>query len=389
MNRRLRVLFVLGTMRVGGTERQVLEILKHLNRDRFSPLLYLVYREGERLSEVPHDVPLFSYWDRYEFPRWNYPGRILRGQARDLAAVIGEQQVDLVYDRTSNMTLLAALATRQLAVKRISAVVADPRQEFKSSHAHYAWLKRRMLWRAYRTANRVVAVSDGVRAGLIEFFGLPERQVTTCYNLFDVARLDELSKVAGPTFEPGRFHIVSVGRLQQEKGQRYLIQALDELVHRRGLSQLLLWLIGNGRDEAALRRLIAERRLDQHVRWEGYQSNPMPYLKQAALFCLPSLFEGMPNALVEAMVAEVPVIATDCPSGPREILQDGQLGCLVPPADAPALARAIEDALRNPGVWRARTELARRHVAQMFSVDAGIDRLERLFQEVVGEPAAR
>lgn len=380
----LRVLFVLGTLRVGGSERQVIEILRRLRRDRFQPLLYLVYREGELLADVPADVPVHAYWERHQPPRWNYPGRILRSQARDLADTIRKERVDLVYDRTSNMTLLASLATRGLAVKRISTVVADPRLDVAASHPRFAWMKRRLLRRAYHAADRVLAVSEGVRQGLHEFFGLPLTNITTCYNLFDLPRLDELAQASCPPFDEQRFHVVSVGRLQQEKGQRSLVEAAADVVHRRGCRQLLLWLIGNGPDEAMLRRLVEEHRLGEHVRFEGYQANPLPYLKRANLFCLPSLFEGMPNALVEAMVAGTPVLAADCLSGPREILRDGQLGGLVPPANVQALADAIEDALRHPEAWRARVPLARRHVEEHFSADVGIQRLEAIFAEVAG-----
>jgi glycosyltransferase involved in cell wall biosynthesis len=376
------VLFVLGTMGVGGTERQVIEILRHLNRERFEPSLYLIYREGELLGQVPQDVPIFSYWDRHAYPRVNYPGRILRSQARDIRHTIQEQDIDEVYDRTSNVTLIASLATRRTRVKRISVAVADPRQEIRANHARFGFAKRYLLGRAYRTADRVVAVSEGVRTGLIEFFRLPPEQVTTCYNVFDVPRLDELAAEPCPDFDESRFHVVSVGRLQREKGQSYLVDAVDELVNRRELSQVLLWLVGNGPDEVLLRNRVAELKLDEHVRFEGFQANPMPYVRHADLFCLPSLFEGMPNALVEAMIAGTPVVSSDCRSGPREILGDGEHGCLVPPADSLALADAIEDAINNRTDWAGRTASARRFVEQTYSVEAGMARIEKLLQEV-------
>lgn len=376
------MLFVLGTMGVGGTERQVIEILRHLNRERFEPSLYLIYREGELLEQVPQDVPIFSYWDRHAYPRVNYPGRILGSQARDIRRTIREQEIDVVYDRTSNVTLIASLAIRRTRARRVSVAVADPRKEIAANHARFGFAKRYLLGRAYETADRVVAVSEGVRTGLLEFFRLPAERVTTCHNLFDVPRLDELAAAESPAFEADRFHVASVGRLQREKGQLYLVEAIDELVNRRGLEQVLLWLVGSGPDEAALRSRVAELKLDQHVRFEGFQPNPMPYLRQADLFCLPSLFEGMPNALVEAMIAGTPVVSSDCPSGPREILRDGELGCLVPPADPQALADAIEDASKNRDIWLARTSAARRFVEETFSVQAGIKRIETLLQEL-------
>ena len=93
----------------------------------------------------------------------------------------------------------------------------------------------------------------------------------------------------------------------------------------------------------------------------------------------------MPNALLEAMACRIPVLSTDCPSGPREILQDGRLGHLIPAADEQALADAIEDAMENYPVWYDKVSAAREHVENQFAPAAGIRRLEELIAEVAGE----
>lgn len=380
-----RVLFVLGTMSFGGAERQVIEILRRLRRDAFAPSLYLINREGELLDQVPDDVAIFSYWDRHKYPRLNWPGRILRSQARDLAAIIRDNAIDVVYDHGSLMTLTSALATKRTTVKRVSVAHSDPEKDFAALHRRFASVKWHMLRRAYKSADRVAAVSDGVRQGLIRFFDLPAEQVTTCYNIFDVARLEAMAEGPSPEFKPNRFHLVSVGRLQGEKGLDFLLEAMDELVNRRSMTQLLLWLVGNGPDEASLRRMAADRHLGDHVRFEDFQENPMPYVRKAHLFCLPSLTEGMPNALVEAMIAKTPVLASDCPSGPREILVDGEHGRLVSPGNWKQLADGIEDAVNDYSAWQQRTGGAYQFVADTFSSAAGMRRIETLLQEVASD----
>src|SRR5207302_6873274 len=111
-----------------------------------------------------------------------------------------------------------------------------------------------------------------------------------------------------------------------------------------------------------LQAFIDQHQLQLHVTLAGFRANPLVYFSRANLFCLSSLYEGMPNALVEALVCRVPVLATDCPSGPREVLCDGKYGRLVPPADARALADAIEDAIMHPGAWRALLNAASEHI---------------------------
>lgn len=384
MSERIRVLFAIGTMGGGGAERQVVEILKHLDRARFEPCLYLIRRTGELLSEVPADVPSFAFWERHADMGLKFPGRIRWTQERDLAAVIRERRIDVVYDRCYLMTLLSAVATKTAGVPRVSVAVVDPDPELRL----YARWSVRLAWRrarrAYATADRVLANSAGLRRRMIDYFQLPEQNVETLYNLLDVERVDRLAAEPCERFEPGCFHVVCCGRLHEQKGQRYLIEAIDEVVNRRGRMNVRLHLLGQGKAEQELRSLVGKRGLQQHVAFAGYVANPLPHVCQADLFCLPSLYEGMPNALIEAVACRVPVLSTDCPSGPSEILSGGRFGTLVPPKNASALAAAIDDAYCHLENWKSRVESARVHVEAMFSVRQGMSRLETLLSQLAG-----
>ena len=377
------ILFVLGSLGAGGAERQVLRILSHLDRERYSPTLYVINREGELCDEIPADVPTFCYWGRNRRPRINFPGRILRSQARDLAYVIDREKIDLVYDRASQMTLTTWLAMNRKPVPRVSVAVGEPSRDFNLLHTRFAFVKRYLLRRAYQSADRVIAVSEGVREGLIDFFGLPTSKVITCPNLFDIEQIDELSSAPFDDYAPDRFEIVSVGRLSPEKGHIHLLRAIEALVGT-GLSQIRLWLVGNGPAEDELRAFVKDRQLEDFVCFAGYQANPLPFVKHAQLFCLPSLSEGMPNALVEAMVCQTPVIASDCPSGPREILgDDNEFGMLVPPGNANAIADAIATIISDYPASLAKTAAARQHIINNYALEHGLRRLESVFDELI------
>lgn len=142
-----KILFVLGSLGAGGAERQVLRILTHLDRTRYSPCLYVIDRTGELASEVPADVPVFGYWDDKTYPRVNFPGRILLSQVRDLARVIDREAIDLVYDRASQMTLTASLAMRGKSIPRISVAVGEPSRDFQLLHSRFSLCKRILLRR--------------------------------------------------------------------------------------------------------------------------------------------------------------------------------------------------------------------------------------------------
>jgi len=365
----------------GGSERQVVELLKQLDRSRFTPSLYLVYRTGELLTEIPEDVPVFSFWDNHELPRWNYPGRIHRWQVRHLSHVLKEQKADVVYDRTLVMTLVSAPAATHARVPFVSVAVADPKYDLEHHDARFKWLKKRLLCRAYREARQVVAVSEDLRRRLIEYYALSPDRVAVIRNPIDLARVDRLAAGGEPNFQADRFHVVSAGRLQEQKGYVHLLAAIDELVNVRRRKQVLLHILGQGPQERMLQSIVAERNLEGHVSFEGFQPNPLSHFRAAHLVCLASIYEGMPNVLLEAMACRTPVLAANCPTGPRELLDDGRLGRLVPPANAGGLADAIDDAMSNYEKWLDLVAAARAWVEEKFSVENAVRGVEQVLYE--------
>ncbi|MCA9208465.1 MAG: glycosyltransferase [Planctomycetales bacterium] len=378
---RIRVLCAIGEMSGGGSERQMLGILKRLDRERFAPHLYLISPGGELLPEVPDDVPVSIFWQRYERPRFNWPGRIHQAQVADLARVIREHAIDVIYDRTYHMTMITARAAERTRVPRASVIVSNPRVDFETNRERFRWLKLPMLRRAYRTADQVVAVSEGTARLAAEFFHLPPERIQTIYNFVDAERLQAASEVPSD-WERERFHIVAAGRLHEAKGYPLLLRAVRDAVHKNGLRQILLHILGVGPQEGELKRLMDEYGLASHVRLEGFQPNPFSYLRASNLFVLSSIYEGLPNVLIEAMMVGTPVVSTDCPSGPREILRDGKFGQLTPPKDAGALTGAIVDAVENEASWRLRATQAREYAERTFGPEAGIERVEKLLLEL-------
>jgi glycosyltransferase involved in cell wall biosynthesis len=162
---------------------------------------------------------------------------------------------------------------------------------------------------------------------------------------------------------------LSVGRLDKLKNHPLLLRAFAQL--RRRIECRLI-VLGEGEQ---LEKLIAEARelgIADDVDFAGFSRNPMSFMRQADLFVLSSDFEGLSNVLIEAMAVGCPVVSTDAPHGPREVLQDGRLGRLVPVGDADGLARAMEETLRDPG-----DATLRRQWAKAFSVSASADQYLR------------
>ena len=378
----LRVLLAIGEMSGGGSQRQILGILRRLDRTKFAPQLYVIASAGELLAEVPPDVPIHIFTKRCPNRGWYFPGQAHRARVRDLAEVLDRQHIDVLYDRTYHMTLIAAGATHHRPTPRISAIVTDPKLDFETNPERFRFIKRYLLKQAYHSAAQVVTVSEGVRKAALSYYDLPPSKVLTLYNFFDIERIDRLAAEPLPDSEARsndqRFEIVAAGRLHPQKGFVQLIEAVAELVHHRLRRRIHLRILGTGALENQLRYTISRFDLANHVTLTGFVANPLPYFRQANLFCLSSLYEGMPNALVEAMLCQVPVLATDCPSGPAEILAGGKYGRLIQPGSSRALADAINDAILNPQHWQKKIAPARAHIERTFSPDEGIHRLEDL-----------
>lgn len=385
MTKKIRILFAIGSLGGGGAERVLLDQLARLDRAKYTPLLYLVSHSGSLLTELPDDVPVFAFDLRNTASRWNWPGRMHRRLVADLARVMREQQVDLVFDHTFHMTLIAGPAAAQTKIRRISLIVCDPEHDFTNNERRFRFFKKQLLKQAYQTAEAVVAVSDGVRQASIVYYNLKPATVQTIYNPIDLERIEGLYAQGDLQLEPDKFHIVSCGRLHPQKGFVYLIQAAEKLIYQHGLTDLRFHILGEGPDRAELTQLIQQKRLSDYVFLEGFQSNPFPYYREAQLFCLPSLYEGFGLVLAEAMACRIPVLATDCPSGPAEILDDGKLGCLVPAGNSQALADQIADAVSDGETWRALVPAARKRVETLFDTAAVMQKLETLFERVAAD----
>ncbi len=377
---KVRVLFAICEMNAGGSQRQLLNLLERLDRSQFDPHLFLISPHGELLSDVPDDVTTHIAHRPGSARNILKSVFAARHRVNDLVQVLGEQRIDVVYDRTYHMTLITGAAARKFRVPRASVIVSDPLRDFETNPERLRWLKRRMLRNAYQRANAVIAVSEGVRRAALGYYQLADEHIETICNSFDVDLIQRQSlKPLDPELarRPGRFRIVAAGRLHEAKGYDLLIQAIRQLVFERALPQVELVIAGGGEQEPLLRTLIEQYQLADHVILVGHLSNPLPLIRSADLFCLSSRYEGMPNVVVEAMCCEVPVLATDCHCGPREILQD-RFGRLVPPNDVTGLAEGITAVLSNPAASQESVPDALTHVRQTYGSHAGIQRVEEL-----------
>ena len=201
----------------------------------------------------------------------------------------------------------------------------------------------------YPWADAIVAVSQGVADDLVRTTSLPASQLQVIYNPVITPELlaARSAPPPHPWLEPGQPPVVmGAGRLTTAKDFSNLLRAFDHVRRRRPARLLIL---GTGPERPALETLVAELGLGEHVALPGFQPAVYAFMARASVFALSSEWEGLPTVLIEALALSRAVVATDCPSGPREILDNGRLGRLVPVHDPVALGEAILASLDNPG----------------------------------------
>ena len=245
---------------------------------------------------------------------------------------------------------------------------------------------RRFFYRiGAKLVDRFVAVSDEVKATLAEMVGVGAEKITVVHSGVDLSEQDRpipLESLYGKLgMAPDETIVTCVGRLVPNKGHRYLIEATKEVIRRHPEVRVLL--VGAGPSREDLTKLVSELGLDQHVRFLPDCLDTREILAITTAFVLPSLGEGISVALLEAMAAGKPVIATAVP-GNTDVVVAGVTGLLVPAQDASALAQAISELLADPCGARRMGAAGRVRVKNHFSFDNTCRRVEGLYDEVMG-----
>lgn len=302
-----------------------------------------------------------------------------------LANYLREVRPMTLFAATPFINLEAVLA-RELAGVDVRIVISE-RTHFSTGKPKKVWRNRNLapaMRRLYLRADAIVAVSHGVANDLAAAVGIPRERVTVLYN--PTLTPDFEARAGEPVDHPwlavGQPPVIlGVGRVTRQKDFPTLIRAFAHL--RRKLPCRLM-IIGRYRRKEQVMTLAEELGVQQDVQLLGFLANPLPYMRKAKVLALSSRFEGFPNVLLEALACGTPVVSTDCPSGPREILADGAFGELVPVGDDLALADAIERTLANPPDPRRLIERARQ-----FGYDSAVDRYMHVILPKAAEVESR
>jgi len=293
----------------------------------------LLRGEGPLLGEVPHNCRVHAL----DAPH-------IRNALGPLRSYLERERPIAVMAFMWPLTVIAAVAVRSVAA-RPRLVVADHcemSRQYPKPTSRLAMLATMQL--TYRLADVRVVVSEGVAEDLGRVSGLGRKAFTVIDNPVPppepVPVPDRIDRLWGV---PHGARILTVGSLKQQKNHQLLFKAFAQIAN----PDARLMIVGSGPEEASLRSLAGDLGISNRVCFAGFQE-PQPFYASADLFVLPSDYEGQPMVLIEALAHGLPIVSTDCRSGPREILCGGEYGTLVPVGDRDALTAAVLASLAEP-----------------------------------------
>jgi glycosyltransferase involved in cell wall biosynthesis len=356
VSRRPHVAFFIRALHGGGAQRDAILLANSLFETGIEVSILTLVPEGRLRQFVADGVRIH-----------HVPAKRLATAVVPLRDAIRQLQPTVLFSSEAAPNVAVFAATRLLSPKTRPRLVLREVTAPSIARGLDPYLQNRLAFRAagyvYSRADRVLTLTEGARRDLVLNFGVPAERirVMTSNAVIDpptVARL-ALREGTAETREKGL--LIAIGRLSPEKDHLTLIEAFADLVKR---VPARLVIVGEGPMRPMLEDTIARLDLKDRVTLAGATNDPFEWLLKADVLVSSSKFEGLGNVLIEALACGTAVVSTDCPYGPREVLEGGRLGGLVPVGDSKALSAAIEVALNTPTDRASLRRAAERHTTQ-------------------------
>lgn len=376
-----KICFYMNTFLVGGIEKVLIELLENIDKDKFNIKLLIGYnlQELEILKEdIPQNVEI-KHLINEEF--------LIKGKKKKSSGKM--KNYEKILDESLSWIRKILLKRRLLHYIKNDEIIIDfdmtlapyskkLKENYKKiiTFCHFSFKnynrgiesRQKKLGKRLMNYNRILVISDEMKKEGEEIYPFLKEKFFRIYNSFDFNKIREKS-LQENTIKQKEYlkdnYIVAVGRLEEtQKDFTTLIEAYA-LVESKIKEKLFI--IGEGRHRKELENLVKKLKIEEKVLFMGYQSNPFPWIKNSNLFVHSSKFEGLPTVLIEAMILERPIIATDCPTGPKEILENGKSGILVSIGNKKELAEKIEKILLNQNFKNEIVENSKKNIKRFDS----------------------
>jgi glycosyltransferase involved in cell wall biosynthesis len=367
-----RVAFLLPSLVGGGAERTVVKMLREMSAAGIELDLVVASAHGLYLDQIPRTVRLIDLH-----------ARRVSEAVIPLSRYLRRERPSVIISNMAHLNTIVCLA-KVLTRGRTAVICVEHNHVGAEQNGRESWVQR-LAWWLYPSADAVVAVSQGVKESVEASLKPMRGKVKVIFP--PVVDEELLAEAEAPVEHPWlRQEIpvfVAAGRLSPQKDFATLLDAFHQMRRHR---QAHLLILGEGPCRGALEAQVSALKLSEDVAMPGFAANPYAYMRHASAFVLSSRHEGMPAVLIEAMACGCPVISTDCPSGPSEILEGGRYGALVPVGDAASLASAMIQTLDAP-IPAERLRRKAMEFTTARATNAFLDLAEHLTNAILNVPA--
>ena len=335
-NNKAKIAVILPNLNNGGAERSHIYIANEWIKLGYQVVFVLMEKKGNLISLISKEIQIIDLKQNR-----------LRNIIFPLTKLLYQNKFDIIVAPMWPITIISVISW-YLSLKKGKLFLVDHNPIIKkwANDFNINWsLVKFSIKLTYNRVSGIISVSSGIKEDILKIISMEKNKLQVIYNPINNNSIhykksqNERIKLFGNL----KYNIVSTGSLKKSKDYITLINAVNFLINRN--IEINLNIIGEGEEKENLDKLIKKNNLSQNIKLLGYIKDPFPYLVNADLYVNSSIYDGLPLSMIEALVSKIPIVSTDCDSGPREILKNGKYGILVPIKDYKSLAFEIENVL--------------------------------------------
>ena len=335
-NNKEKIAVILPNLNNGGAERSHIYIANEWIKLGYQVVFVLMEKKGNLIPLISKEIQII-----------NLKQNRLRNIIFPLTKLLYQNKFDIIVAPMWPITIISTISW-YLSLKKGKLFLVDHNPIIKkwANDFNLSWsLVKFSIKLTYNRVSGIIPVSSGIKDDILKIIVIKKHKLQVIYNPINNNSIhykksqNEKIKLFGNL----KYNVVSTGSLKKSKDYITLINAVNFLINKN--IEINLNIIGEGKEKENLDKLIKKNNLSRNIKLLGYIEDPFPYLVNADLYVNSSIYDGLPLSMIEALVSRIPIVSTDCESGPREILKNGKYGRLVPVNDYKSLAYEIENVL--------------------------------------------
>ncbi len=367
---KVKICFIIGTLQIGGAEKQLLYLCKNLDNTKFLPKVIVVHKGGPLKEEfLKNNISVIEIGKKFKID----PLFLLK-----LMLVLKREKPEILHTFMFTSNTWGRIAG---IFCRIPVIIASERCVDPWKKWYHKLIDKLLLY----FTDKIVVNSFSVKNFYKKIENIPEKKLKVIYNGIDVEKIDKMEisvieKKKELKLAKCKFIVGTGGRFTEQKGFIYLLMAIPEVI--KIFSDCYFVFVGDGPLRKNFENIVEKLNIKNNVIFTGYRKDILEILSLCNIIVVPSLFEGMPNIVLESMALKKPVIATDIPEM-KELIIDGENGLFVPVKNSKEISEKIIYLLKNPEICKVMGEKGYNYVKEKFSIEKMVKSYEELYFKIL------